>query len=168
MVSDICEYSPGRWHNQILVASAHELQSRCTYATGPDALGATNTLSFNVLGYDVTGLRVPMYKTSREWNAYWDWIDECVCGDIVVGDMNCDPQRGNRRDNRLSSFVGPRDSQLITGENPPSYIGKNGTFSTVDHAIVRRGVVVRSASYVRKGIVPGYTDHAALLVKIDV
>ncbi len=166
MVSDVCEYSPGRWHNQILVASAFELKSRRTYTNGPDALGATNTLSFEVLGLDVTGLRIPMYRTSREWNAYWDWIDDCVFGDIVIGDVNCDPQRGNRRDSRLTRFVELRDAELVTGDNPPSYVGKNGTFSTVDHAVMRRGIFVHSASYIRDGIVPDYTDHAAMIVRV--
>lgn len=167
MVSDSCEYAKGRWHNQILVASTSLATSRQVYTDGPDKLGMTNTLSFQVHGYSVTGLRIPMYKTSAQWNAYWDWIENVISSEIVIGDFNCDPSRDKPRDRRLIRFAEIRKLQVITGENSPSYHGKNGTSSTVDHALVGMNVRVKRATYIRDGIAPDLSDHAALLINFD-
>lgn len=167
LVSDPCEYTKGRWHNQILIASNSLVTSRCAYTDGPDELAATNTLSFYVDGYSITGLRIPMYKTSAQWNGYWDWIDEVVCLDIVIGDFNCDPRRGKLRDRRLARFAEIKSMQIVTGENSPSYFGKNGTCSTVDHALVGSKVRVNRAIYVQDGIAPTLSDHAAILVDFN-
>jgi hypothetical protein len=164
-VSGSCEYSPGRWHNQVLVASTFEIDSVVIHENGPDSLGKTNTLTFQIGGLTITGLRIPMYKTATEWHEYWDWIDAEICADIVIGDFNCDPERANRRDLRMMKFADRNSLRVTSGSSGPSYIGKNGTTSRVDHALTSGNIDILNAEYLTEGIVPEHTDHAALLVE---
>jgi len=79
-VSESDEYRPGRWHNQILIASMRPLRGDSVPQDGPDIMCRTNTLSVSVGNIRITGLRVPAYERAADWYAYWDWAKKGLEG----------------------------------------------------------------------------------------
>lgn len=165
-VSNSVEYSPGRWHNQVLIASNAPIVSQTVPSGGPDEMAATNTLMIETYGIKITGIRVPAYTAAIDWYGYWDWLNENLDGDIAIGDFNADPSRPRKWDRVLATLEesGGWTRPEIIGEW--SYRGNNGSTSRVDHVLARNGVKVVSARYVPEPFVPAHTDHAALLVDI--
>jgi endonuclease/exonuclease/phosphatase family metal-dependent hydrolase len=165
-VSDSVEYSPGRWHNQVLIASTKSIDGESVPLDGPDCMCRTNTLSVTTHGIRITGIRAPAYTRAAEWYAYWEWANEALGGGLVIGDFNADPGRPRKWDRVLATLetCGGWTRPDIDGEW--SYRGNNGSTSRVDHVLVRNGVSVSSARYVPEPFVPTHTDHAALLVEV--
>lgn len=166
-VSENVEYQPGRWHNQILIASRDLIDRSSLPSGGPDAMSRTNTLSVRTLGLWITGLRVPAYKSARDWYVYWLWLNDALEGDLVIGDFNADPNRKRKWDRVLDDLVIAGGWSFKLADGIWSYRGTNGTTSKVDHAIVRGHIKVKAAQYVQDPFVPRFTDHAALVVDVE-
>jgi endonuclease/exonuclease/phosphatase (EEP) superfamily protein YafD len=167
-VSDSVEYSPGRWHNQILIASKDLIAEQSFPLNGPDEMGRTNTLTVKTVGISVTGIRVPAYTAASDWYQYWEWLNRNLDGDIVIGDFNADPGRLRKWDRVLETLIQSGGWYRTDAEGDWSYKGNNGSTSRVDHVLSRGDVIVSSARYVTDPFVPAHTDHAALLVDFQI
>jgi hypothetical protein len=165
-VSDSVEYRPGRWHNQILMASRVSIESQHVPESGPDSMCRTNTLTIKTFGVSITGIRVPAFTTAGDWYGYWDWLNSSLEGDIAIGDFNADPERPRKWDRVLAGLEqqGQWSRADIHGEW--SYRGNNGSFSSVDHILTRGCVTTQSARYMSAAFVPQHTDHAALVAAV--
>lgn len=163
-VSDCVEYSAGRWHNQIAIASREKIESVTVPTDGPDEMCRTNTLTARTFGILITGIRVPAYGRAGDWYQYWDWINDNLKGDLVIGDFNADPTRQGKWDEVLDILVYVGGWSRTEIEGAWSYRGNNGATSRVDHVLSRGKAQVSSAQYVPDPFVPTYTDHAALLI----
>jgi hypothetical protein len=165
-VSDSVEYSPGRWHNQILISSKKPVVAETVPLNGPNDMARTNTLTVTTFGMSITGIRVPAYTVATDWYRYWEWLNENLDGDVAIGDFNADPSRPRKWDRVLETLEDSGDwiRPEISGEW--SYRGNNGSTSRVDHVLVRNGVKVAAARYIPAPFVPTHTDHAALLVEV--
>lgn len=166
-ISDNVEYRPGRWHNQILIASKEPIVERSVPLNGPDDMGRTNTLTVKTFGISITGIRVPAYTAATDWYRYWEWLNENLDGDIAIGDFNADPGRPRKWDRVLETLIKNGGWQRTDAKGDWSYKGNNGSTSRVDHVLSRGGVRVSSARYVTDLFVPAHTDHAALLVEVE-
>lgn len=160
------EYTPGRWHNQVLIASKEPIIEWSVPLTGPDELGRTNTLFVRTFGLSITGIRVPAYKAASDWYRYWEWLNESLDSDIVIGDFNADPGRQRKRGRVLETLMCTGGWRRTDAVGDWSYKGNNGSTSRVDHILSRGEVNVLSARYVTDPFVPAHTDHAALLADI--
>lgn len=165
-VSDSHEYRPGRWHNQILIASKDSLTNPAVPWDGPDSMCGTNTLSVSSNGMRITGIRVPAYERAADWYAYWEWAKKGLEGDLAIGDFNADPSRPRKWDRVLMELQDAGGWTRPDIEGDWSYRGNNGSTSRVDHVLVRNGITVSSARYVPEPFVGNHTDHAALLVEV--
>jgi len=166
-VSDAVQYRPGRWHNQLLIASRDTIQSASSPVDGPDWMSRTNTLTVCTYGLHITGLRVPAYTRAHDWYPYWVWLGDVLKGDLVIGDFNADPSRPRKWDRVLDKLTSEHEWSRPKIEESWSYKGGNRTTSKVDHVLVRKTIAVDSATYIQKPFVPAFTDHAALLVEIS-
>lgn len=167
-VTEVDEYRPNWWNNQVLVACRHPIDSAASPTGGPGTISRTNTLCFSAMGFAVTALRVPMQRSKAGWYAYWEWLKTAVQGDIMIGDFNADLRRARRRDLVLQDLIDHGGWRLMTtGNLGDSYFGKNGTKSRVDHLLTRGNVRVTGIEYVAAGIAPNHSDHAALVVDVE-
>ena len=160
-------YSPGRFHNQILIASNSEFQQILHYQDAPDQGANSNILTVQVNGLTLTGVRAPAYKSMSEWRSYWSWLATAAVGDVLVGDLNIDPYRASSRDRVYLDLVNTTDWSLIPVNGDWSFRGLRGNTAELDHVLVRNGVIAVTAWYEQDAFVPGYTDHAALVVDLD-
>lgn len=64
----------------------------------------------------------------------------------------------------MLEFAERGNLNIVSGSSGPSYFGKNGSVSRVDHALVAPHIEILGAEYIHEGIVPNHSDHAALLV----
>ncbi len=165
-ISDSVEYRPGRWHNQILIASNQPIQRSFVPNDGPDEMCRTNTLTVSTHELLITGLRVPAYKRARDWYRYWEWMNDGLIGDVAIGDFNADPSRNRKWDRVLDTLVETGSWLRSDIEGDWSYRGNNGSTSKVDHVITRGGVMTTTAQYIADSIAPAHTDHAAVLADI--
>ena len=161
------EYRPGRWHNQVLIASRERIDDVVIPEDGPDSMCATNTLFVTTFGLRVTGIRVPAYTAAVDWYGYWAWANDGLEGDVAIGDFNADPSRPRKWDRVLATLEAEGKWFRPEVDGEWSYKGNNGSTSRVDHVLVRNGVKVTSAQYVTKPFVPTHTDHAALVVDFE-
>ena len=161
-ISDNVEYRPGRWHNQVLIASKEPIVDQSVPLNGPDDMGRTNTL-----GISITGIRVPVYTAAKDWYQYWEWLNGNLDGDIAIGDFNADPGRQRKWDRVLETLIQNGGWHLTDAKGDWSYKGNNGSASRVDHVLSRGNVKVLSARYVADPFVPTHTDHAALLAEVE-
>lgn len=160
-VTEVDQYKPTWWNNQVLVACRRPIESAASPQGGPGTISRTNTLHFRTMGLEITALRVPMQRSKAGWYAYWEWLKTAVQGDILIGDFNADLRRARRQDLVLQDLIDHGGWQLMTdGDLGDSYFGKNGTKSRVDHLLTRRTVRVTSIEYVAAGITPEHSDHA--------
>jgi hypothetical protein len=160
-------YSPGRFHNQILIASNKRFEQVIHYQDSPDSGANSNILTFLVNGLSLTGIRAPAYKTMSEWRKYWSWLGSAALGDVLIGDLNVDPQRANSRDRVYLDLVHSEGWTLTSVVGDWSFRGVKGNTAKLDHVLVRNGVTAVAAWYAQDSFVPAYTDHAALVVDLD-
>jgi endonuclease/exonuclease/phosphatase family metal-dependent hydrolase len=118
-------------------------------------------------GIELVGLRVPMYETAEEWYRYWRWLQGVIGGDLVIGDLNVDPARRNRRARVLATLMEAGDWRRIEPTGSWSYTGRGGISSRLDHLLFRDTVRVTAARYVSEPFVPAHTDHAALVAEVE-
>lgn len=167
-VTEVDEYKPNWWNNQVLVASRNLIEAAVSPLGGPGTISRTNTLCFRTMGLEITALRVPMQRSKAGWYGYWDWLKDAVQGNIVIGDFNTDLRRARRQDLVLQDLIDHGGWQLRTnGDLGDSYFGKNGTRSRVDHLLTRGNVRVQAIEYVAAGIAPDHSDHAALVADVE-
>jgi hypothetical protein len=167
-VTEVDEYKPTWWNNQVLVACRHPIESAASPLGGPGTISRTNTLCFWAMGLEMTALRVPMQRSKAGWYGYWEWLKTAVRGDIVIGDFNADLRRARRQDLVLQDLIDHGGWRLMTkGDLGDSYFGKNRTKSRVDHLLTRGNVRVQAIGYAADGIAPDHSDHAALVADID-
>jgi endonuclease/exonuclease/phosphatase (EEP) superfamily protein YafD len=167
-VTEVDEYHPTWWNNQVLVACNHPIQSAASPLGGPGTISRTNTLCFSTMGLDITALRVPMQTSKAGWYGYWEWLKTAIQGDIVIGDFNADLRRARRQDLVLQDLIDHGGWKIRTdGDLGDSYFGKNGTKSRVDHLLTRGSVGIQAIEYVAAGIAPPHSDHAALVVDVE-
>ena len=165
-VSESDEYRPGRWHNQILIASRKPIEFSAVPSSGPDVMSRTNTLMAKTYGIHISGIRVPAYEQLADWYPYWEWLNDALEGDLAIGDFNADPGRAKKKDRVIDALVAHGGWVRPDIEGEWSYRGSNGTQSRVDHVLVKDPVRVVSARYIAEPFVPVITDHAGLLVEI--
>lgn len=166
-VSESDEYTPGRWHNQILIASKAPIEAQSVPRDGPDGMAATNTLFVTTFGISIAGVRVPAYTRATEWYAYWEWLSDGLQGDIAIGDFNADPSRPRKWDRVLETLVAHGGWSRSDIDGPWSYRGNNGSTSCVDHVLTRGRVRTKSARYVSERFVPDFTNHTALIAEVE-
>ena len=158
-------YSPGRWHNQGLIASRSPLQTLPAPPNPPDRAAATNILRVRVGGLRITGIRAPMYQKAAGWYRYWDWLSREVEADVLIGDLNADPRRPRKRDRVLRTLAVTRGYRLADPQGDWSYRGLKGSEAKLDH-VLPRGVRLDHARYVPEPFVSHFTDHAALIADV--
>jgi Endonuclease/Exonuclease/phosphatase family len=151
-----------RFHNQVAVASRIPAEVRAGLAPEPSIEALTNFLSVSVAGLALTGVRAPAYSSRPTWYAYWDKLREHLDGDVMIGDLNVDPTRRGKKDR-----VFPQGWRVVTPGGPSYRSLKNGTESTVDHALVRPGIEVFSAEYRPEFFSRWKLDHCPLLVEVE-
>lgn len=106
-------------------------------------------------------MRAPACVARTDWYAYWDSLRARLDGDIVIGDLNVDPSRPSKKDRVL-----PERWQVITPLGRSFRSLKNGTESTVVHALVRPGVEVVAKEY-RPGFFGRWKlDHRPFVVDV--
>lgn len=167
-VSNSDEYTPGRWHNQILIASKDPIVEHSVPMNGPDVMASTNTLCVKTFGLTITGIRVPAYTAASDWYPYWEWLNENLDGDIAIGDFNADPGRPRKWDRVLQTLVECGGWSRAEIDGDWSYKGNNGSTSRVDHVLARHSARIISARYVTEAIAPEHTDHAVLLAEVEI
>ena len=167
-VSAPIEYCPGKWSNQVLIASRWETTVVPTPQETPDEHARSNYLRVRTGGIDLVGIRVPMHKKAGEWYGYWGWLQTVLGGDVVIGDLNVDPSRSDRRSRVLSTLMQEGGWARAEPIGAWSYAGRNGNTSRVDHALFRGSVQVSSARYVVEPFAPEHTDHAALVIEVEI
>jgi len=166
-VSPSAMYTPGRWHNQVLVASRMAIADPTSPAGGPGASSQTNTLIGRVSGVRFTATRTPAYKSIADWTSHWRWLGDIAEGELLLGDLNADPVRSNKRDRQLDELVQSGGWSLLDCAGEGSYFGIDGRVSRIDHALVRGSLSAAGAEYIKDPFVPGFTDHAALVVDVQ-
>ena len=165
------EYCPERWSDQVLVASRWPVSASPSPSCPPDDSARSNYLRVRTGGIDLVGIRVPMYKRAAEWYRYWQWLQDVLGGDLVnlvIGDLNVDAARSDKRSRVLATLMQAGGWAQAEPVGAWSYSGQNGNTSRVDHALFRGAVQVTAAEYVAKPFAPKYTDHAALVVELEV
>ena len=165
-VSACVKYARGRTQNQILVASGGPIHGVREYSDAPEMGGNTNTLTVQVGGFELTCLRAPAYELMRDWREYWHWLSGVIEGDIIVGDLNVDPSRGNSRDRVFGERFRGAEWQHHPASGGWSYRGNNGSQASLDHILTRPGIVANRCEYIQQPFVPDYTDHAVLVADV--
>lgn len=171
-------------HNQIFIASKSSLETGDLDPPGISDASLSNFLHFKIPSenLEVVGLRVPMYKSSRDRERYWEALSrilqKAVTRRIVfVGDLNDDPIR---RPNGPLSRIKKQHAEAFTIPEPEgewSYISSDGSSSTrIDHAIVSMALHLDGAKYLAefgslklagpRSIEP-ISDHAALEIELS-
>jgi endonuclease/exonuclease/phosphatase family metal-dependent hydrolase len=166
-VSSPIEYRRGRWSNQVLIASRWPTSAAAPPDGPPDESAQSNILRVMTGGIDVVGLRVPAYTAAGDWYRYWRWLQGVIGGDLVIGDLNVDPARSDRRARVLASLMEAGAWMRIEPMGSWSYMGRGGRTSRIDHVLFRGPVRATAARYVPEPFVPLHTDHAALVAEID-
>ena len=106
-----------------------------------------------------------MWEKAADWYGAWEEMLPRFQGDLLIGDLNIDPSRSRRRDQKPLSLLGEPGWQRAPTEGSWSYRSYSGATSSVDHVFVRGEVEVGSAQYVAEGIAGvGPVDFAALVV----
>ncbi len=167
-VSTPIEYRPGKWSNQVLIASRWPTAVIPSPKDPPNDSARSNYLRVKTGGIDLVGIRVPMYELADEWYDYWRWLQDVLGGDLIIGDLNVDPARSDRRSQVLSTLMHAGGWARAEPEGAWSYSGQNGNTSRVDHALFRGAVQVTTSRYVAEPFVPEHTDHAALVIDLEV
>jgi len=115
----------------------------------------------------MTGVRVPMWVKAADWYRAWGELVQRFHGDHLIGDLNIDPSRRRRRDQKPLEMLREAGWRRCPEDGPWSYRSYSGVTSSVDHVFVRSSAEVTSARYVVDGIVGvGPVDHAALVVEV--
>lgn len=164
-VSPAVPYSPGRWQNQVAIASRWPIQVMAVPA-GPDASANTNVLSVQTAGTSLIGVRAPGYKRMADWYAWWEWFIALANAQVLIGDFNVDPARARKKDRAFQPLMTSKGYARATPTGTWSYRGTNGTMAFLDH-VFTRGVQLQSARYVQEPFCPNMTDHAALYVRLN-
>ena len=103
-VSPAVPYSPGRWQNQVAIASRWPIQVMAVPA-GPDASANTNVLSVQTAGTSLIGVRAPGYKRMADWYAWWEWFIALADAQVLIGDFNVDPARARKKDRAFQPLM---------------------------------------------------------------
>ena len=170
-----------RGQNQVLIASrwgcevGSSIPPRLSAATAPNRLH----LRLPTPGFDLIGLRVPMFKVSRLRKDYWDWLEGAVLAmgsrpTVLIGDLNADPGRARRVGGAHLGRLSAQGWRVATPAAGWSFVGKTGRTSRLDHAILSHHFHKDSESrYIaeRSGFrfagVREYSDHAVLCVDVS-
>ena len=154
------------WWNLVLIASRWPI-TVTSDATGLDPCNGSAFLSVETGGLALTGVRVPMWETAGEWYGAWDKLVPRFGGGLLIGDVNIDPERQRRRDQKPLEQLRESGWSWHKADGDWSYKGNTGVTSAVDHAFVRGEVEVGSAQYMADGVFGvGPVDHAALVVDV--
>ena len=153
------------WWNQVFIASRWPIEVTSD-RTGLHPCNGCGFLSVTTGGLALTGVRVPMWKSAADWYGAWEEMLPHFQGDLLIGDLNIDPSRCRRRDQKPLKLLGEAGWRHASAEGSWSYRGRAGVTSSVDHVFVRGEVEVVSARYGAEGIAGvGPLDHAALVVE---
>ena len=167
--------------NQVLIASRSEWE--VDDSNPPDHSSATTPnwrhLRLATPGFDLIGLRVPMFRSAAVRSAYWDWLENAVLAmrdrpTVLIGDLNADPGRAHRVGGGHLTRLADQGWCLATPDAGWSFVGKTGRTSRIDHAILSPHFRLDSKpQYVPewngfKFAGPeAYSDHAVLCVDIS-
>jgi endonuclease/exonuclease/phosphatase family metal-dependent hydrolase len=107
-----------------------------------------------------------MWVKAVDWYGAWEKLLPRFAGDLLIGDLNIDPSRQRKRDQKPLAMLQGAGWRWGPAEGTWSYRSYSGVTSAVDHVFVGGDVEVRSARYVVDGIVGvGPVDHTALVVE---
>ena len=158
---------PRSWWNQVFVASRQPIEVTSDPA-GLNDCNATSFLSVSTGAFEMTAMRMPFWETAAEWYGAWDELLPRFHGDLLIGDLNIDPARKRRRDQKPLGMLREAGWRWCRADGPWSYRSYSGVTSSVDHVFVRGEVEAVEARYVVDGIVGvGPVDHAALVVEVE-
>lgn len=154
------------WCNQVLIASKFEFLALPMPIDPPTVSAGTNYLGIDISGITVTAVRAPMYRSASQWRDYWSWLAQQLKGDLVIGDLNVDPERLHRRDSVALECLGVSDWEFGDPEGEWSFKSTSGNTSKIDHVLVKNRLQLKQVRYVSEPFWSIYTDHAALVVDI--
>lgn len=157
----------GRWWNQVLIASRWSVEPPARpEVEGRDEGLASALLRIRTGGLGLTGVRVPMRTSTAAWYAMWGTLVPAFEGDLLIGDLNIDPARSEKRDQEPLRLLREAGWRRYTAVGAWSYRSGSGHTSKVDHVFTRGHIAALSARYVSEPFVTeGLTDHAALVVE---
>jgi len=159
---------PRSWWNQVFVASRWPIEVTSDSA-GLNDCNASSFLSVRTGSIEMTGMRMPFWETAAEWYGAWEALVPRYQGDLLIGDMNIDPEESRKRHQKPLKVLQRHGWRWHPAEGDWSYrrTGAEHVRSRVDHVFVRGEVEVQSAQYVVDEIVGvGPVDHAALVVDV--
>lgn len=166
-ITNRTEYAPGRFTNQVLAASREPIKQVTLPEDAPNVHVQSNTLTIDHPWGRFIAARRPLVRTDRSQDALrsWQWICN-LPGDLLIGDINFDPFRPDRRARRMTEIATVCGWAFTPVRGAWSYSGHSGLETSIDHAAVRAPSKIRSAEYVAAGIAPTHTDHAALVIDL--
>ena len=172
-------YVPGQ--NQVLIASRWEWE--VGDSSPPDFSSATvpnwRHLRLAEPGFDLIGLRVPMFESGRVRREYWDWFEGSVLAmrdrpTVLIGDLNADPGKARRVGGRHLARLTTQGWCVASPVLGWSFVGKTGLTSRIDHAILsqhfRQDSELRYIAEWNGFRFAGpreYSDHAVLCVDVS-
>lgn len=170
-------------HNQIFIASKHEIQAGDLEAPQLDDASKSNFLHATVpqANIELVGFRAPYYKTAALRKEHWGQVytimnsvgSRPIC---FIGDVNTDPFRDSPRALKEVSLP---DAEQFIAPNPQgdwSYKSINGKHtSRIDHAFISSALEYANPEYITtfgditlagsKADQP-ITDHAVLSIDL--
>jgi hypothetical protein len=176
----------GPHQNQVLIAARSPMADDDLMPTpGYTEAATTNWLHrrFPDLGFEIVGLRAPMYLTAPGRAGYWGQVERIARGArsrnvVFIGDFAADPHDEPR------SFAASFERLKQEGFHWPKPIGPwsyrytdTGATTRVDHAFACPGLTLTDARYLYRagrhtlagnanGHGPPLSDHAALSIRV--
>lgn len=170
LTSDRLEYTPRRFTNQVLVATRKPVSRLVPPARAPNPHAEANLLCVEVDGLRLAAVRAPLVRGAgaRSWREYWEWLAGHKGVDVMIGDLNFDPEAHGPRNRAASSACRAAGWVFSRPDGLWSYAGASGRRTRIDHVATRPGVRAAGSRYVADKFVPEHTDHAALIAQIEV
>lgn len=131
--------------NQVLIASRWTCN---VMNSSPPPLSRATTPNWLHLrmpgpGFDLIGLRVPMFEVPSVRKDYWNWFECAVLAmrgqpTVLIGDLNADPGQARRVGGVHLGRLSEKGWCIATPTMGWSFVGKTGRTSRIDHAILSR------------------------------
>lgn len=168
----------GEKANRVLIASRLPIEPLALKLPAFDGQFSANIAAALLpdIGLNLIGLRVPMYQkaTAGLLPRAWDWLETTARAladvpAVIVGDLNASVQvTGTHRKPQFERILASAWRRAEPADGP-SWFGRNGAASEIDHVLHTRQVHVDQARFVRHaggyslaGTPGSLSDHAAL------
>lgn len=168
----------GEKANRVLIASRLRIEPLALKLPAFDGQFPANIAAALLpdIGLGLIGLRVPMYQkaTAGLLPRAWDWLETTArmladAPAVIVGDLNVSVRAtGTHRKPQFERILAS-DWRRAEPADGPSWFGRNGATSEIDHVLHTRHVHVDQARFVRQaggfilaGTADALSDHAVL------